>query len=405
MNRQKIVIFCDRVIEWCFYMLLAAVTFSISLVEIAATTMIVFWILRLILERNIRSIDSVPARILLGYFIWVLLSCLNSQYAKESFRGIFKVLEYSLVYMAVATVAWNRRAVKRSLYVLSGMAALVCVNGFFQYVTGTGFLRHRQLITEDVMRRISSSFVHPNDYGVYLLVISVVFIAFLVSRNVRLRTRAVMLILTVMSLASLFLTRSRGSWLSFAAALMVLGFIKSKKAVGMFIIVLIVGFMLLPHAVKDDILDVADMHEGTSWERVMLWKGAANMVKVHPVLGFGVNTYSRNYPEYKDPEYWGYGYTHNSYLQMATEIGVPGVILYIAFLISVLLLSFRGMRKMEPGLRKDMGMGIFACMTGFSLNCAVDTHLYSVNPVVLFHILLGFCFALTTYNEKKVQAG
>ncbi|MFH1552541.1 MAG: O-antigen ligase family protein [Candidatus Omnitrophota bacterium] len=401
MTKEKIINFCDRVIEMCLYVLLAAVTFSTSIVEIAASTMIVFWSLRKLLKKDFKLVDSVPARILGVYLLWVILSCFNSDYADESFRGIMKWLEYSMIFIVIATTVWKEDAIRRFMYVTAGTVIIVSFNGFYQYFTGEGLIRHRQLTHLDDMRRVLSSFVHPNDYAAYLIVVTVIFIAFLIAANQRLRSRLAMTGLIAVSSVSLFLTRSRGAWLAFVAAFLSLGSLRSKKIVLVFIALILAVFVMLPQSTKDRLYSLTDLQEGTAWERVMLWKGTANMIKVHPVLGMGVNTFSRNFPKYKPPEYPDLRYTHNSYLQMASEIGIVGALIFLAFLAAVLFYSLRGIASMSGGQRKNLTVGVFAGIVGLILNCAVDTHLYSVNLAVFFHLLLGFCFSISCNAQKN----
>ncbi|MBF0215734.1 MAG: O-antigen ligase family protein, partial [Candidatus Omnitrophica bacterium] len=137
------------------------------------------------------------------------------------------------------------------------------------------------------------------------------------------------------------------------------------------------------------------------WERLMLWKGTINMIKVHPILGFGVNTYSRNFPLYKPPEYPDVRYSHNCYLHMASEIGIVGALLFIVLLITVLILCMKYMARIRPGYRKNLEAGLFAALSGFAINCIVDTHLYSVNLAVFFYMLLGYCYGLSYRNVEE----
>ena len=401
MTKEKFINLCDMVVEGCFYVLLVAITFSTSIVEIASVTLMVFWGLRKLIKKDFKIIDSVPARILAVYIFWVILSCFNSEYAKESLRGIFKWLEYSMIFIVMATTVWREGTLRRFMYVTAGTVVVICSNGFYQHFTGEGLIRHRQLTQLDYLRRVLSSFVHPNDYGAYLMVVTVIFIAALIAANQRLRNRLAMLALIAISSVSLFLTRSRGAWLAFVAAFLSLGSLRSRKIVLIFTFLLLLGFFILPQSTKERLYNLTDLEGGTTWERVMLWKGTANMIKEHPVLGMGVNTYSRNFPNYKPPEYFGIRYTHNSYLQMASEVGVVGAIIFLAFLASVLFYSLKGISSLPAGSRKTLAVGLFAGSVGFILNCAVDTHLYSVNLAVFFHLLLGFCFSITCNVEKN----
>jgi len=401
MTREKIINICDKVIEGCFYVLLVSVTFSTSLVEIFASLMILSWIVKTVHTKDLQVFKLTPTKLLILLLIWTLLSCLNSSYPKESFRGVFKIVEYSLLFVVMASKEWDKVSIKRSLNVLIGGAVLVCGNGFFQYFTGKGLIRQRTLIPLDYMRRISSSFIHPNDFGVYLLIISAIFLSIVFSKKVRLKDRVFFFISMVISLISLFLTRSRGAWLSFSAAFLTIGAMKTKKIAASFLALLLIVFLMLPYTVQERIFDLTDLKSGTAWERVMLWKGAVNMIKEHPILGFGVNTYSRNFPKFKPENYPDVRYSHNCYLHMASEIGIVGALIFLIFLITVLVYSFRRISSMSSGMRKDLSVGLFAGLVGFSLNAVVDTHLYSVNLAVLFYLLLGFCFSLVHNAENK----
>ncbi|MGD2278858.1 MAG: O-antigen ligase family protein [Candidatus Omnitrophota bacterium] len=384
-------------------MLLAAITFSTSLVEIAASVMILAWLAKKACDPDFKFLNYVPVMLIIAFFAWTVLSCFNSEYFKESFRGVFKVLEYAMIFIIAVTSLDEEKILKRSLVVIASTAVIICASGFFQYFAGFDFIRQRPLIPQDGLHRVSSSFIHPNDFGVYLAVVSLLFISFLFSSSNKLRNRLLLLVPLAFSLASLYLTKSRGAWISFSAGFLVLGALRSKRMAAIFLAALLVIFIMLPTAAQERVFNLVDFKEGTTWERVMLWKGTINMIKAHPVLGFGVNTYSRNFPDYKPPDYPDYRYSHNSYLQMASEVGIVGALLFLVFLSATLIYALKGISKMtsDQGLRKDYARGLFAGLVGFSLNSLVDTHLYSVNPAVFFYLLLGFCFSISLRAQKE----
>jgi len=295
----------------------------------------------------------------------------------------------------------DKKSVKKFFYVIAASSIVICLNGFVQYFSGTGVIRQRELVAGDYLRRISSSFVHPNDYGVYLLVVAVISVSYVLSRGSKIREKAAAGVAAVLSIVSLYLTKSRGAWLSFTGAFLVFGAIKSKKILAAFLAILLVIFMMIPYAAQERIFSLTDIESGTTWERLMLWKGTISMIMVHPVLGFGINTYSRNFPKYKPAEYPDVRYTHNSYLHMASEVGIVGALLFLMFLVTVLLSSLKNLLALTPGRRKDLTAGLFAGLVGFSMCSVVDTHLYSVNLAVFFHILLGFCYALSCYSDEE----
>lgn len=388
-TREQITGFLDKAVEWCVYVLMFVITFSNSMVEIVSTILITAWVLGTIIKGDYRKLRSLPAIFLGAYFLWVILSCFNSQYPKESFRGIFKALQYALVFMAVSTQVWPEGKSRKFLYAAAGATFLVTVNGIFQYITGEDLLRHRTLIPDEYLRRISSSFIHPNDFGAYLIVVGSLFVPMLLSpKNGIKRT---MLFFTVLALAlvCLFLTGSRGAWMSFAAAFVVVGILKGKKTAALFMGILVLVFILMPSSSRQRIYETADLKSGTSWERVMLWRGSVDMIKEHPVLGFGVNTFSKHFLDYKPQGYIDDRYAHNCYLQTASEIGIPGALLMICFMVTALGCSLKGILSMPGGYQKNFSVGMFGGTVGFLLNSAVDTHLFSLTLAVFFNIIIG----------------
>ena len=399
-TKERVIGFLDTITEWCVYILLFAVTFSNSLVEIVSTTMIVAWVLGLVLGRDTGKLKFPAAFMLAAYFVWVLLSCFNSAYPSESFRGIFKALQYGLVFMALATRIWNSKSISRFLYFAAGAVILAGANGLFQYFTGGDLLRGRTLIPDDYLKRISSSFIHPNDFGAYLMVMASLFISIIfTSANSTKKTAIFSLALTV-SIICLFLTGSRGAWISFAGAFIVVGMLKGKKIAALFIGILIAIFILLPPSSRQRIYETANTETGTSWERVMLWRGTVDMIKEHPVLGFGVNTFSKHFPDYKPKGYIDDRYAHNCYLQMAAEIGIIGALFFILFILTGLFCSLGGILSMPQGERKCLAIGLFSGSAGFAINSAVDTHLFSLTLAVLFSVLLG---AVISVSRKEAS--
>ncbi|KJJ83610.1 O-antigen ligase-related protein [Candidatus Omnitrophus magneticus] len=365
--------------------------------------MILVWFVKQFITRDLKWIKNTPIVILFVFLFWNILSCVNSGYAKESFRGIFKVIEYGLVFIIVSTSFYlaHSARVRKFFYVITAMAIPITINGFVQYFTGTGFLRHRELISLDSLRRISSSFVHPNDYGVYLVIVSIILIAAGISLGITLKKRALIFFVLGLSLVSLLLTGSRGAWISFVCAFLILGVLKSKKILVFFIISLIFIFFFLPNTAKDRLSGLTNFKSGSTWERIMLWEGAINMIKEHPVLGFGVNTYSRNFPLYKPKEYIDVRYSHNCYLHMASEIGITGAVIFLIFLVATLILSFKYIPFINDHFSKAVVQGLYAGLSGFLINSAFDTHLYSVTLAVFFYISFGYLFLIGFYAAKK----
>jgi O-antigen ligase len=135
---------------------------------------------------------------------------------------------------------------------------------------------------------------------------------------------------------------------------------------------------------------------------MQLWKGTWNMVKVHPFFGFGVNTFSRYFLEYKPAAYPDIRYTHNSYLQMWSEIGIFGLMAFLSIIFTVLKTTLRDMsKKIQKGLEGYILLGLVAGYVAFLIQSGLDTNLFSLVLTTLFWIMTAYLVSLNKFLEEK----
>ncbi len=402
MNSTKICNMIDKIMLVAFYLLAVGVTFSTALTEISTISIIILMFIKRILTKDYNLPGGALSYVLLGFVIWNLLSFYNTSYLYESFRGFLKVFKYMLLFMATIDYFNSRLRIKRYMLYLISVSFFIALDGIVQYLLGVDLIRHRVIDPLDYLHRVSASFVHSNDFGAYLIVTLTIFLSLFFSSTRKFKGR-ILLLVAILPVSWCFLkTQSRGAWLSFIVAILCLFSIKSKKIFITILILLAASPFFLPDNIKQRFSDFSTITtQGTAWERVKLWQGTARMVKAHPILGFGVNTYTKNFPEYKPENYPDAKYTHNSYLHMAGEIGVVGVGIFIAFLLLLVISALTVIKKLQRGIHRDLYLGLLAGVIGFLCHCFVDTHLYSVTLAVFLFLCLGLIVAFKkVINEE-----
>ncbi len=394
MNNIKICNIIDKLFFAAFYLLGAGVTFSNALTETASISIIILWVIKKRLLKDYSLPGGFLSILLILFFVWNLLSFFNTSYLYESTRGALKVLKYMLLFMATIDFFDSRLRVKRYLFFLLGVSFFAALDGIVQYVSGVDLIRHRVIDSLDYLYRVSASFVHANDFGVYLVVTLTLFMSVFFASTRKFKER-ILIFLGICPVSWCFLkTQSRGAWLSFVVAVLFLFSIKSRKIFVLILVLLIASPFILPDSVKQRFSDLATFTtKGTAWERTKLWQGSIQMIKARPILGFGVNTYTKNFPEYVPDDYPDIRYTHNSYLHMATEIGAVGVGIFIVFLLSLIISLITFTKSLERGIYRDLYLGLLAGITGFLCHCFVDTHLYSVTLATFLFLCLGLAVA------------
>lgn len=402
MDKQKRAEFIDKLTGWSFYLLAAAVTFSNSFTEIATAIIIVTWLAKRVLEKDYKLPGGKLSLLLILFVLWNLASFINTAYIDESTRGLFKVIKHSLLFLASIDYFCSRQRLEKILLFSLGVCIVVSLNGIVQYIIGIDLIRQRTIDPLDYLHRASSSFRHANDFGAYLVVIITILFSLLFAKLRPLKVRVLLFFAILPCAWSLVATDSRGAWLGFMVALLCLVMIRSKKLLIIFLIMLLLSTFFLPGSIKDRFSDFSTIrNQGTVWERIKLWGGALNMIKEHPFLGFGVNTYTRNFPKYKPQDYPDVRYAHNSYLHMAAEIGIIGSGIFLVFLVALIIFAGKAMTTLRRGLERDLCLGLLAGTMGFLAHCAVDTHFYSVTLSAFLFLSLGLLAAFGDLAYEK----
>jgi len=138
------------------------------------------------------------------------------------------------------------------------------------------------------------------------------------------------------------------------------------------------------------ISSISFTNEGSSG-RVRLWTSAIDFIGNHPLLGGGFGNWKINSIPYESQTIRGFGirkHVHNDYLEVTAETGIPGGLLYAAFLFSVL---FYGLRLILKGnLSSDFLFPALALVLSWAAFLSDSLFNFPLErPNIMFHI--AFC--------------
>jgi O-antigen ligase len=203
--------------------------------------------------------------------------------------------------------------------------------------------------------------------------------------------RIFLLIAVGMITVGLFFSYSRGAWVGTAIGLLYLA-----KAHGKFkwrwilpgVLVAAAVVFIFWHSTTDMApwyLKRLDFSQPSAQHRVAAWRGAVQMIRDHP-LGVGwnqaVGIYDRHY---LPPEGGAAAITMNSYLMLGTELGLPGLLCFVAYV----ALRFRSpMSKVQSptefGIQPVYRAGALVLLVAFWF----DGGLFDLATASVFWILL-----------------
>ncbi len=260
-----------------------------------------------------------------------------------------------------------------------------------------------------ITHRACSTLFQPNFLASFLLLsIPLAFLgAFLVKKRI---FKIIYFLGGALQIAGLVFSGSRGAWISFLLALVILAVIifwrkntLAKKTWLLVGVLLVIVLALLALSRNQRFQQVANLSEGSSAYRADIYQAAIFQIKERPWLGYGAeNQADRLVREYQKD--WGVvesvlllpDRVHNLFLDLALGFGLIGLAIWLFWYVSLFRLLTLASRKSEnyaPALA--LGLAVFSYLFSLMFSFSV------VTTEVYFFVLLGLSWSLAVPASKK----
>jgi O-antigen ligase len=286
-----------------------------------------------------------------------------------------RLLSAAVMFLVLERLVTDRRAVRRVLVACYASAALPLLVGVVHAATGGARL-------SEGMYRLQATFAHPNAFGYYLALLSVMAVALL--PHLRPRLRPALLAFLAVALAQLVLSYSRGGWITLVVGLLVVGVLQSRWLIP----ALVAAGVLLPLVVPSIGARLADLDDertlrGTGgnslvW-RVDYWRENLLLVDTRPLTGIGLKMTPYVTTEQTAP--------HNDYVRMYVETGLLGLTAYLGLLVTLVRAAYHALARAPAGLERGLAVGFAACVTGFAVVSFGSNRITSVVELWYFFAL------------------
>jgi len=131
--------------------------------------------------------------------------------------------------------------------------------------------------------------------------------------------------------------------------------------------------------------------------RVELWQRAIYILQDFPYTGLGPGTFSLVvpvlYPLFLIGPDVQVPHAHNLYLQTGVDLGVSGLVVFIALIVICLMMSIRVIRR-GPGRDSLMGLGLVAGLLVYLVHGLTDCVGFSTKPGTVVWAIIGLITAL-----------
>jgi O-antigen ligase len=411
-STDQVVRWLDRSIRFLCYVLIFWLPYSPAAVETVVIISLILWMIKraLTIEScGISNAFALPPSYLnasIGIFVLICLASVSgSPFFSVSLRGFFtKTLEWFVVYFLILEVFTQRKHVVTALIVLAVTASATVFDSLYQFYISSKDIFLGHMI--EPLSRATAGFKTSNGLGGYLTMVVPVFwaMAFFVERKV---LKVLLLFLCIFSLWSLYVTQSRGAWVGvgFGLALGLFSFVQVKKSLKGLVIVgaAVIGLLAVlggSNVLKD--VGSLERRNNVSW-RWGVWQDTVTMIADRPMIGHGLNTYMKVFQAYRQKPDEHATYAHNSFLQIAAETGLFGLLSFALMIAKALHSGFKSF--WECIKRKDsfgvLILGVSVGVVAFLVQSFVDNNFYALQLSVHFWLMTGVLMAAVQSLRSK----
>ena len=365
-------------------------------------------------KRNVRFFPeiSIPTILL------ILVACLSMLRAEHPLLSLYELIEIIKMYLAFFYLANNIRTKKEVEFIAVILIACLLFEGFLgwaQHRTDTPLFPTALGGPKFVDSRVKGTWVSYNDFA-WCLTFFIPLSFSLIGSQIKLTSKIICFCALVLGTGSLLWTNSRAGWISlgiawFFVGVLVFSKIKVKKVIVNTAIVLILAIILAiplyPRLYGKIYGRFAGQDGGSAISRFPQFEVAYNIIKDNPILGIGLNNYSK--------VMWGYDTTeeglgeftiypvHNIFMHLAAEIGIFGAAM---FFVLILVIFYTGLNYIiiGEGFTVYMIIGLLAGILAFLSHGLYDTASIGSKMFMFFWCFAGIIFGIKEMQQKKQHA-
>ena len=358
------------------------------------------------------------------YLIWMFITTISSSMPMVSVKFLLTKLWFITVFFFMATAIFKKKEnIYRFLYLMMIAMAIA--------VTYTLFMHSQNGFTSEAAHWVMYPFFKDHTvYGAVLAMFMPVGLAFLFLKDVKTTNKLVVIGINVLFFVGMVFSYTRAAWLSLVAGLavyiVILLRISFKTIATVFVSLLLLFFVyqdqvlyLLSKNTQDSsqnfMENIQSMSNITSdasnLERLNRWNSAIKMFQDRPVTGFGPGTYQFNYGVFQK---WSettiistndgsMGNAHSEYLGPLSEQGLPGMLIFLAVIITFSIVALRTYRKLPKGDLKTIVVACYIGLFTYYIHGILNNYLDTDKASVPFWGFMALIVAIEVYHLPSLE--
>jgi putative inorganic carbon (hco3(-)) transporter len=297
-------------------------------------------------QHPIRAALFTFERILAGFVVLYAIQALYSaDFEKALQQMVFFYVPFALLMRLLRDLEWDEALMTRCLQVTVVLALIFVGIGFVEYATKTLLLNPKLIAADNVHDyfTVNSVFFDPDIFGRYLALVMILLAAVLLySRRPRMQI-GVSVVLAILW-GGLITTLSRSSLGALLLGLATLAALKTKVRPVLVAAVVVIALGGAAIAISPKTFGLNQGLNGASSGRANLVTGGLKMFGDRPIWGYGSAAFVTIYQRQNPGTATTLSASHTIAITVAAEQGLIGLIVYLALIISALIVLFRGAR-------------------------------------------------------------
>ncbi len=347
--------------------------------------------------------------------IFVLFGCLSlvrgsfffgSHYFNEYLIPLKRWLTPIFLFFIVFNNVREKRVLKNIIVIIMFITALVALMAIKDYIDIEGKVSSLE------KSRIGGISEQPNILAAFFVYYMFLYLGFYYVYWKKFSSW-LLLIPFLLCFRGIQVTFSRGGYLAFAAALFAITFFRNKVLfliLTAFTIFALLNPIILPKGIHYRIYSTfggeaiysgvtTEVTDPSAARRLMIWKGAIEMIKDHKWFGVGYGVFPLMIPYYTPPEIKEVD-AHNEYLLIAAEMGILALLVFLLLLLIVMKNTFRLYKSANEKFFKAMALGFLGCLGGVLIANIFGGRLDSQEISSYFWMLAALIFR-ALYIERE----
>jgi putative inorganic carbon (HCO3(-)) transporter len=327
---------------------------------------------------------------LILFFISVAAAAFTSITPASSFRiFVFNAMSFVLV-LVMVNVMKSEREIGLVLYWIAAATSVTCLLGFWQYIRGIEVNPLLVDVTFGSVARVYSSMDNPNNYAEFLLLTIPLFgAAFFNTKNTY--AKFGLACLSLMALTALVLTKSRGSWISFAVSIFVFIFLKNRKLIPLLAVIGIAAVPFLPSSIVGRLSTIGK--DTSSLYRLSIWTGSWRILKDYWMTGTGLGNepFMKLFIRYTDVQLPVH--SHMLPMQVWLETGLAGLASFVWMIARLVKKSVASVFEKKNEYLENIIIACVSSLAGILAMGFVEYVWFYPRILIMFWIVTGILIA------------